>query len=157
MTRRSSSRCLTIRCRTMTAIHRSGRYDKRDIKVVVDVAWECRAVTRHTTTAESRGMSENCFAARAKGANEPDICVSGPRCYMKRMKPPLCIVFVVRPLAIQYKKLLNFLAKEYNTFNQFKYDCFLKDLSEEVVHLSEGHGKTTNVFQKTKAFLVQCL
>ena len=76
---------------------------------------------------------------------------------MKRMKPPIRIGFVGRPLAIQYKKLLNFLAKEYNTFNQFKYDCSLKDLSEEVVYLSEGHGKTTNVFQKTKAFLVQCL
>jgi|GEM_PF-5549152 len=28
----SSSRCLRIRCRTMTVIHRSGRCDKRDMK-----------------------------------------------------------------------------------------------------------------------------
>jgi hypothetical protein len=44
----------------------------------VDVARECPAVSRHTTTAESRGMSGNCSAARAKGANAPhcrQVCV----------------------------------------------------------------------------------
>lgn len=70
----------------------------------MDVAWEFPAIARRTTTAESRGMSGNCSAARAKGANEPAICVSGPRCYMKRMKPPLRSGFVGRPPATSEKR-----------------------------------------------------
>jgi len=62
------------------------------------------SIARHTTTSESRGMSGNCSAARAKGANEPAICVSGPRCYMKRMKPPLRSGFVGRPRATSEKR-----------------------------------------------------
>jgi len=49
-------------------------------------------------------MSANYSAARAKGANEPAICVSGPRCYMKRMKPPLRSGFVGRPPATSEKR-----------------------------------------------------
>ena len=35
------------------------------------------------------GTSRNCSAEMAKIAKEPAICVSAPRCYMKRMEPPL--------------------------------------------------------------------
>ena len=75
----------------------------------MDVAWDFPAIARHTTTSESRGMSGNFSAARAKGANEPAICVSGPRCYMKRcymkrMKPPLHSGFVRRPRATSEKR-----------------------------------------------------
>ena len=50
-------------------------------------------------------MSGNCSAARAKGANEPAICVSGPRCYMKRMKPPLRSGFVGHSPATSEKRI----------------------------------------------------
>ena len=45
-------------------------------------------------TASGRQYS---LRAHRQRNNEPAICVSGPRCYMKRMKPPLHSGFVRRP------------------------------------------------------------
>jgi hypothetical protein len=49
-------------------------------------------VTR--TPPRGRGTSGNRSAARAKVANEPAICVSGPLCSIKRTEPPLHSEFV---------------------------------------------------------------
>ena len=55
-------------------------------------------------TVGGTGTSGNRSAAMAKVANEPAICVSAPRCYMKRMKPLLRSGFVGRPRATSEKR-----------------------------------------------------
>ena len=59
----------------MTAIHRSGRCDKRDLKdfkVAVDVAWSYRAISSDANTVGGmRATSENYSAEKAKATNAP--------------------------------------------------------------------------------------
>ena len=61
-------------------------------------------MSRDMNTVGSTRTSGNCSARRAKVANEPAICVSAPRCYMKRMKPPLRSRCVGRPTATLEKR-----------------------------------------------------
>lgn len=57
----------------------------------MDAAWECLGFSLHSNTAEGiRGTSRNCSAAKmAKVANVPATCISGPRCYIEGMEPPV--------------------------------------------------------------------
>ena len=45
--------------------------DLKESKVAVDVAWKFPAISSYANTVETRGTSENCSAATAKVANEP--------------------------------------------------------------------------------------
>ena len=63
--------------------------------------------SRDMNTVRGMGTSGKCSAARAKIVNEPAICVSGPRCYMKRMEPPLRSGCVGRPTATSKMRILS--------------------------------------------------
>ena len=56
-------------------------------------------------TVGGRATSENYSAEKAKVANEPAIWISAPRCYNKRMEPPLHSGLVGRPPAMLEKRI----------------------------------------------------
>ena len=105
----SSSRGLTIRCRTMTAIHRSGRCDKRD----KESRRGCRMEPfRSLPLREHRrggGVAGNCSGRECEGCQcatlSPGACSSAPRCYTYRMESQLHSGFVGHPPATLEKRI----------------------------------------------------
>ena len=94
----SSDRCLTIRCWTMTAIHRSGRCDKRDMKS----RRGCRmGIFNYCPSHDHRRESEG----RQCATLSPDICIEAQHSYDDRTEPPLRSVFVGRAHATLEKRI----------------------------------------------------
>ena len=108
-TNSSSSRGLTIRCRTMTAIHRSGRCDKRD----KESRRGCRMEPfRSLPLREHRlGQGSRRKPLRSEGEGRqcatmsPDIRIAAPHCYTYRTESPLHSEFVGRPPATLEKRI----------------------------------------------------
>ena len=94
----SSSRGLTIRCQTMTAIHRSGRCDNRDMKS----RRGCRVgMSRYCPSHDHRREREG----RQCATLSPDICIEAQRSYDDRSEPPLRSGFVGRAHATLEKRI----------------------------------------------------
>ena len=94
----SSDRCLTIRCWTMTAIHRSGRCDNRDMKS----RRGCRVgMSRYCPSHDHRREREG----RQCATLSPDICIEAQRSYDDRSEPPLRSGFVGRAHATLEKRI----------------------------------------------------
>ena len=105
----SSSRGLTIRCRTMTAIHRSGRCDKRD----KESRRGCRMEPFRSLPLREhrRGQGSRRKPLRSEGEGRqcatmsPDIRIAAPHCYTYRTESPLHSGFVGRPPATLEKRI----------------------------------------------------
>lgn len=105
----SSSRGLTIRCRTMTAIHRSGRCDKRD----KESRRGCRMEPfRSLPLREHRRGQGSCRKPlRSEGEGRqcatmsPDIRIAAPHCWTYRTESPLHSGFVGHPPATLEKRV----------------------------------------------------
>ena len=105
----SSSRGLTIRCRTMTAIHRSGRCDKRD----KESRRGCRMEPFRSLPLREhrRGQGSRRKPLRSEGEGRqcatmsPDIRIAAPHCYTYRTESPLHSGFVGHPPATLEKRV----------------------------------------------------
>ena len=105
----SSSRGLTIRCQTMTAIHRSGRCDKRDMKSRRGCRMEpFRSLPPHDHRRQ-QGNERKPLRSEGEGRQcatmSPDIRIAAPHCYTYRTESPLHSEFVGRPPATLEKRI----------------------------------------------------
>ena len=75
----------------------------------MDVAWEFPAISSYTTTAESRGKSGNCSAAKAKVVNAQQFrqtfAFQHRAAYRDRVQPPIHSGFVGRAPATLRKRI----------------------------------------------------
>ncbi len=111
-TNSSSNYALTIRCRTMTAIHRSGRCDNRDTKRHEKSPWMSPGIfllLPATRTPPRRWSCRKLLRRECEGCQcatlSPGACSSAPHCYTQRTESPIHSGLVGRSPATLKKRI----------------------------------------------------